>query len=268
MNTKRYQPTKVEIANLKRKDNCFKVSGDRVFATFQGEGLLESEGGTVGCPAVFFRLHFCNLHCGFPNGWQCDTGYTWNTQREEFWKEPKDWTINQVKDEIEKSWNEKFGSKDSSTKRLVITGGEPLLQQELIIKLLEQIPDWKVEIETNGTIKPDIKLDICQINCSPKLENSGNKKQFRYHPEVLKAINDCSVSWFKFVVNRVDDFEEIKKIAIDCVLRPEKILIMPEGYTIETVNNHREKIEKDVASLGWRISNRNQLLWFGSKRRT
>jgi len=100
-----YYPTKDEIQNLRRKEGCFKVSGDRVFATLQGEGLNESEGGTAGCPAVFFRLHLCNLHCGFPRGWQCDTGYTWDTRRQEFWKEPEDWTLEKTKKEIEDALN-------------------------------------------------------------------------------------------------------------------------------------------------------------------
>ena len=75
-------------------------------------------------------------------------------------------------------------------------------------------------------------------------------------------------SWFKFVVNDVSDFEEIKLIVSDGKLKADKILIMPEGFTLEAVSNHLKAIEKDVASLGWRITNRNQLLWFGTKRRT
>ena len=164
------------------------MSGDKVFATLQGEGLLESEGGTAGCPAVFFRLHYCNLHCGQPCGWKCDTGYTWDTSREEYWKEPEDWTIGKTKREIEKAWKEKFADEKGAEKRLVITGGEPLLQQDLIIKFLEKMSEWKVEIETNGTLLPQNELRRCQINCSPKLSNSGNEKEIRLKPMVLEKI--------------------------------------------------------------------------------
>ncbi len=268
MTNNQYQPSEKERQNIAIKQRCFKVSGDKVFATLQGEGLFEKEGGSAGCPAVFFRLQFCNLHCGQKGGWKCDTGYTWDTSREEYWTEPEDWTIEKTTNEIEKAWNEKFADIDPKKKRAVITGGEPLLQQTLIIELVKKMPNWQFEIETNGTITPDIKLSKCQINCSPKLENSGNEKLLRHKSEVLRTINSFPISWFKFVVNNVSDFEEIKLIVSECNLKAEKILIMPEGFTLEAVNGHLKAVEKDVTNLGWRITNRNQLLWFGSKRRT
>jgi organic radical activating enzyme len=263
-----YKPTKNDQKRLLPKPGYFKVSGDKVFATLQGEGLFEKEGGTAGCPAVFFRLQFCNLQCGLRKGWKCDTGYTWDKRREEYWKEPGDWTIEKSKNEIEKAWKKKFSGIDVRKKRLVITGGEPLLQQDRIIKLINIMPGWQFEIETNGTIIPDNNLKICQINCSPKLENSGNKKELRYRPEVLRVINSWPQSWFKFVVNEISDFTEIKEIAVNCGLSQEKILIMPEGFTLETVNDNKKKVEKKLIASGWKISDRNQLLWYGSKRRT
>ncbi len=267
MNTN-YQPDRDDLARITKKKNHFKVSGDKVFATFQGEGLFESEGGTAGCPAVFLRLQFCNLHCGQKSGWKCDTGYTWDTSREEYWKEPENWTVNKTKSAIEKSWNEKFADINPKRKRVVITGGEPLLQQNLIIKLVKIMPEWTFEIETNGTILPNEDLISCQINCSPKLENSGNEKQLRYQPQVLKIINKWPVSWFKFVANREKDIDEIEEMATACQLKPEKILIMPEGLTKEVVAEHRKIIEKIISKKKWRIIERNQLIWFGPKRKT
>src|SRR3989344_1911478 len=84
-----YRPTPEDKARIKILSDMFKVSGDGVFATLQGEGLTTKEGGTAGLPVVFLRLHFCNLTCGFPTGWQCDTRYTWNPRMEEFWKQPQ-----------------------------------------------------------------------------------------------------------------------------------------------------------------------------------
>ncbi|MFA6518115.1 MAG: 7-carboxy-7-deazaguanine synthase QueE [Candidatus Shapirobacteria bacterium] len=263
-----YKPTKGDLLKSARKLDFFKVSGDKVFATLQGEGLLESEGGTAGCPAVFLRLQFCNLHCGFPNGWRCDTGYTWDTKRAEYWQEPEDWSIEKTKIEIEKAWVDKFGLDKNIQKRVVITGGEPLLQQDLIVKLLNQMKDWQVEIETNGTIKPSPELIQCQINCSPKLANSGNEKKLRFRPEVLSLINGWPVGWFKFVVSRVEDLKEIEEIVESCNLNPKRVLIMPEGLTKEAVTEHQTLVQKDTNSRGWRIIERNQLIWFGPKRRT
>lgn len=250
------------------REGMFKVSGDQIFATLQGEGV------TAGEPAVFLRLHFCNLACGKNGGWQCDTGYTWDTRREDFWKEPIDWSIAQTAENIraewEKTpWEEKF-QKDgkASKKRVVVTGGEPTLQQAKIIEITKLLPDWAFEIETNGTIAPRPELINCQINCSPKLSNSGNAKERRYKPDVLKAINAMPNSWFKFVALDPKDFEEIDQMVQECGLDPKKILIMPEGYTKDNVDEHRTLVEEEVKKRGWNFTMRNQLIWFGPKRRT
>src|SRR4030065_718976 len=101
-----YRPPPEDKARIKILSDMFKVSGDGVFATLQGEGLTTKEGGTAGLPVVFLRLHFCNLTCGFPTGWQCDTRYTWNPRMEEFWKEPRDWSINQTAVNIRQAWRQ------------------------------------------------------------------------------------------------------------------------------------------------------------------
>lgn len=253
-----YRPTVEDKTRIKSHPDTLKMSGDQVFATLQGEGI------TAGKPSVFLRLHFCNLACSW-----CDTGYTWNKNREEFWKEPVDWTFSEAANNIEFAWMKRFGGQVSdSEKRIVITGGEPLLQQKKIVDLLSFLPNWKVEIETNGTIAPLPQLYGCQINCSPKLENSNNSKNRRYKPEVLKVINDLPNSWFKFVVTTQSDLEEIGQIVKECNLNTQKILIMPEGTTLDTTTAHLSLFEEDVKKKGWNVTKRNQLEWFGSKRRT
>jgi organic radical activating enzyme len=254
----RYKVTPEDRARISLRENTLKVSGDQIFATLQGEGV------TSGSKAVFLRLHFCNLKCSW-----CDTTYTWNKNNPEFWQEPQDWSFPQTVNKIEKSWQEKF-SPDTpiSEKRVVITGGEPLLQQNKIVEVIKHLPNWNVEIETNGTIMPLPELSNCQFNCSPKLENSGNEKQKRYKPEVLEFINSLPNSWFKFVVSETKDLEEIDQIVSECGLIPEKILIMPEGHTIESTSKHLTTVEKAVSERGWKVAKRNQLEWFGNKRRT
>ena len=145
--------------NMAMSKDKFKVSGDGVFYTLQGEGV------SMGKPACFLRLHVCNLKCEW-----CDTRYTWDANTKEFWTEGKDWSIAETKLKVESSW----GCRNTIIpKRLVITGGEPLLQKEKIDLLLDKMPDWLIEIETNGTVLPTVKmLERCQFNCSPKLGNT------------------------------------------------------------------------------------------------
>ncbi len=259
----KYQITDDDRNRIKLQADKLKISGDKIFATLQGEG------STTGKKAIFLRLHFCNLACGKKEGWQCDTGYTWDKDRSEFWQEAEDWTYLETANRVKLLWSKEFGhNTPDSQKRIVITGGEPLLQQEKIVKLLEFLSNWNVEIETNGTIKPDKKLEPCQINCSPKLANSGNPLERRYNPEVLIAINEMPNSWFKFVVASVEDLNEVETIIQECHLQKNKILIMPEGLTLAETTKHLQIIQQEVGQRGWIVAKRKQLEWFGTKRRT
>lgn len=255
-----YRPSVADIERLKPKADMLKVSGDRVFATLQGEGV------TAGLPSVFLRLHYCNLTCGLPIGWKCDTTYTWDSRIPEFWKEPEDWSYVKAASLVEEAWDAKFG--DKQERRLVVTGGEPLIQQRKLAKLLELLRGWRVEIETNGTITPIPVLQTRQFNCSPKLENSGNNKARRYNPSALRAINALPNSWFKFVVSDISDLDEIGEIVRDCGLNEDKLLIMPEGQTADVVEGHAQLVRDAVNERGWKITMRNQLIWYGDKRRT
>jgi len=229
------------------KPKHFKVSGDQTFFTLQGEGQ------SIGKSAVFLRLHFCNLHCNW-----CDTKYTWDKNSKEFWQEGKDWSFQHTLKEISKN----------PTERLVITGGEPLLQQERIAEFIDLIPDWQIEIETNGTIKPlPLLTQRCQFNVSPKLENSDNSLKLRYKPDVLKVFNQLPNTTFKFVVQSEKDMNEIDQIVSECGLDPSKIIIMPEGTTQEDIRNHALSITEQVKNRGWRLLPRLQVMLWGAKRK-
>lgn len=244
--TEIYRPTPDERYRLKMKPDQFKVSGDRVFFTLQGEGQ------SIGKPAVFLRLHLCNLRCSW-----CDTKYTWDKNSREFWQEGEDWNFQHTFEEIS----------SHTAKRLVITGGEPMLQQGRIANFIELIPEWDIEIETNGTIAPfPLLAQRCQFNVSPKLENSDNSLQLRYKPEVLKVFNELPRTTFKFVVQAERDFEEIDRIVDECKLDPSKIIIMSEGTTQEEIRNHALSVSEQVKQRGWRLLPRLQIMLWDEKR--
>jgi len=232
------------------------VSGDGVFASFQGEG------STIGRPAVFLRLQLCNLHCRW-----CDTYYTWDKNSPDYLKEQKLWTIKETVSEIKKAWKKKFF--ESKGKRLVITGGEPLIQQEKLIKLVSLLSDWEIEIETNGTIKTHNPLkNRCQFNVSPKLDNSGNSVEIRYSQETLSDFSNLDNSWFKFVVVTPDDFNEIDQIVTQCCIPTERVIIMAEGNEEAIVKRNMIRLLLEIKKRGFRILPRLQLILFGPKRRT
>ncbi len=245
--TKIYRPTSDEKSKSRMKLGQFKVSGDQVFFTLQGEGR------SIGKSVVFLRLHFCNLHCSW-----CDTKYTWDKNAKEFWQEGEDWSFQRTLGEIS----------SYPVKRLVVTGGEPLLQQERIVEFIELIPEWKIEIETNGTIAPlPFLTQKCQFNVSPKLKNSENPFNLRYKPSVLKAFNDLSKTTFKFIVQSEKDFEEIDQIVSKCELDPNKIIIMPEGVTQGDIKKHALSVSEQIKQRGWRLLPRLQVMLWGAERK-
>jgi len=239
---------------LRMQAGYFKISGDGVFYTIQGEGI------TMGMPACFLRLHTCNLKCIW-----CDAWYTWNPNTNEFWTESKNWSIIETKNKIENEWgcvNPKI------KKRLVITGGEPLLQKDRIDQLLKLLPDWNIEIETNGTIMPsNLQLKRCQFNCSPKLKNSGNPDHLRIKKEVLSELNKVN-TMFKFVVMTKEDMEEIEQNFIYPIkIDTNKIVIMPQGISPLEVANNAQQIVELVKKKGYRLLDRLHINIWGAKRK-
>lgn len=237
------------------KAEHFKVSGDRAFYTLQGEGT------SVGEPAVFLRLHFCNLRC-----WYCDTPYAVFPDREDFQTEAKDWSIEEAENNIRNLWG---CNNPEKTKRLVITGGEPLLQKERIDLLLDRLPEWKIEIETNGTIMPTEKqLQRCKFNCSPKLHNSDNPERKRIKGKVINALKEVD-STFKFVVTSPEDLDEIERDYITPFNIPiDKILLMPEGTDTETLRRHSQAVAEYAKQKGYRLLGRLQVELYGNTRAT
>ncbi|MBI2599672.1 7-carboxy-7-deazaguanine synthase QueE [Candidatus Daviesbacteria bacterium] len=241
-----YTPTPQEAQRLKMQPDMLKVSGDGVFFSIQGEGQ------SLGWPSVFLRLHFCNLRCSW-----CDTKYTWNKKSPEFWQESQDWSIEKAVAEITRF----------PARRLIVTGGEPLIQQRKVVSLLQQIPDWDVEIETAGTISPLVQLqERVQFNVSPKLANSGNSRATRFKPDVLRVFNGLPLTSFKFVVQSPEDFAEIDQIVQDCDLDQSKVIIMPEGSTQEDIKKHGLMIVDEVKERGWRLMPRFHVVLWGAER--
>ncbi len=237
------------------KKDHLKVSGDGVFYTLQGEG------STMGSPACFLRLHLCNLQCSW-----CDTWYTWKKDTKEFWEESQDWTLEETKQKIEQAWG---CVNPLVQKRVVVTGGEPLLQKNCIEKLMRMMPEWIFEIETNGTILPtDYMLEHCQFNCSPKLANSHNPELARIKSLVLQTLNKAHTS-FKFVVSANSDLDEIENNFIKPFgLDIGKVIVMPQGQSTEEVAKNAQAVAEYTKKKGYRLLDRLHLTIWGAKRKT
>ena len=215
--------------------NKLLISSD--FYSIQGEGI------SSGIPSYFVRLGICNLTCGmsrkFANQlakdksledgeifegdlhkegkatWTCDSTsqWLWRGEDKEFQYLIDRWKEQGIYEDIK-----------NGTIHIIWTGGEPTIKghQEAIYNFYEY---WIVteigpgkkgidpfqEIETNGTIYIETPLFdmLDQINCSPKLSNSGMTEKQRINPDAIKRIMEHSNYQFKFVISNEEDVKEM-----------------------------------------------------------
>ncbi len=240
--------------------------GAEIFYTLQGEGV------SVGAPAVFVRLSLCNLHCVW-----CDTDHTWNFEGTP-WKHEKDGAAGYAKHRKEEVILE-MDVRDVAKvvrgfgcRRVVLTGGEPLLQEgelvELMACLREDGAEWFFEMETNGTRSPGEVLvaGMGQFNVSPKLGNSGMAEGLRVKREALKALVGTGKAWFKFVVQGEEDVVEVLGLLEEVGLPRERVILMPEGRTVADLDEVAGWVAERCRDLGFRFSDRLHVRLWGDKR--
>ncbi|MDF1835464.1 MAG: 7-carboxy-7-deazaguanine synthase QueE, partial [Alteraurantiacibacter sp. bin_em_oilr2.035] len=188
-----------------------------IFASLQGEGP------SAGAPVAFLRLSRCNLACVW-----CDTAYTWHFEGDN--RPHRDGETYQRKPnqlELEEAEVAKMIAA-LGQKRLVITGGEPLMQAGKLAAMLELLPDIAVEVETNDPpARFDVRVD--QYNVSPKLAHSGNPADLALKPEMLDRWATDERAFFKFVIAEPDDVEEVLTLARTHFIPAKRIFLMPEG---------------------------------------
>jgi 7-carboxy-7-deazaguanine synthase len=213
--------------------------------TFQGEGPL------AGQAAMFVRLFGCPLSCAW-----CDTGWTWDATRFDLGAEQHPMPVEVVLNHL----------RAHQTGLVVVTGGEPLLQQDGLIALAAGIHADKavrqVQVETSGTIAPRPALSaVITLYCvSPKLSNSGLRRHQRIRPGVLRDFAATGKASFKFVVCDPADLDEISEITAECALEP--VWVMPEGRDSATILARMRELAGPVAARGWNLTPRLQvLLW-------
>ncbi len=148
---------------------------NEIFYSLQGEAL------EVGLPSVFIRLTGCPLRCSY-----CDTKYAF--------KGNNLIAINDIVTEVEKY----------NTKHVCVTGGEPLAQKNCNILLDILISkDYKVSLETSGSIDIDNVDDRVSIVMDIKTPSSGESKQNKYINIAKLQTNDQ----LKFVIGSKSDFD-------------------------------------------------------------
>jgi organic radical activating enzyme len=251
-----------------RKDRL-KISS--AFYSIQGEGI------SSGVPSYFVRLATCNLTCGmsrkFANQlakeqtledgeifvgdlhaegkatWTCDSTsqWLWRGEDKEF-----QYLIDQ--------WKEQGIYKDirNGTIHIIWTGGEPTIKghQEAITNFLFHLHDiegWNKppynEIETNGTIVIEDSLFklLHQINCSPKLSNSGLDAKQRIVPDAINTIMSHINYQFKFVISNEEDVNEMFRDFIEPFNIPLTNVVCMPGLDSQTDFHERTQFVLEMA---------------------
>lgn len=237
-----------------------------IFSSLQGEGK------NAGRPRVFVRLSGCNLHCRW-----CDTAYTWNWRGTEFTHDQDrpgaahkfDPAREMLKLDTSVVLNAVL---NFASDGLVITGGEPLMQQGAVLALAQAVgaarPNWPIEIETNGAIAPAAELVRCiaLFTVSPKLAHSGNAAEAALKPDVLRRFVALPSAVFKFVVRNAGDVGIVAALANDLKITPDRIFVMPEGTTTERLIEHGKAVIEEALKHGFSFSDRLHIHLWGAKR--
>lgn len=150
---------------------------------------VQGEGKFTGFPTTFVRLAGCNLKCSF-----CDTAYA-NKGRK------KRMSIQTILNYIFKMGNQ----------YICITGGEPLLQEEVYTLIYELVDrGYNVTIETNGAVEIEDygylrSFSYCMdIKCPSSGMDSHNK-----YSNLANLIAKDEV---KFVVKDLEDYTFAKEV--------------------------------------------------------
>lgn len=255
-----------------------KLRVSEIFCSIQGEG------STMGKPSIFVRLQGCNLLCGNPQGslkgksqeeinqMQGDNA-TWTCDSIAVWLDGDKRKVTDIGDDI----MAKYQTELEAGAQIIITGGEPLLQDDSIFHLIKYLkkpyPSLRTEIETNGTVtpleylyQPDYAPLVTQFNVSPKLANSGMSKERRIinkSMETFRILAYRKKAIFKFVVTRPEDLDEILKDYIHRFGLPkERIYLMPGCSNREQFEGVAPLVAKICQLEGFQFSSRLQInLW-------
>jgi organic radical activating enzyme len=180
-----------------------------IFASIQGEGIY------VGRPHAFVRLEGCNLDCDY-----CDTAASREVHRSfcSVEKTPGHGDFAFMQNPLEVPDVVEAIAPLAKHGDVSITGGEPLLQVDFLVKLLPALRSkgYRVHLETNGTLPDAItrlagQLDVVAMDF--KLPSStACAEYFAEHEKFLKSTQRAKVFVKVIVTSDVTD-EEIRRSA-------------------------------------------------------
>ena len=156
---------------------------------------------------------------------------------------------------------------------LVLTGGEPLLHQAVLAPLLEELrerrPDLRVEVETNGTISPTVRMRelVHLFVVSPKLTNSAIAEKRRLRLPVLAEFSQLRAV-LKFVLESPSDVQEATDVAERSGFDHTRVWVMPQTTSAMELGPLIADLAPAAIRAGFKVSSRLHVLAWGDARGT
>lgn len=220
---------------------------------------IQGEGPSTGRSAMFVRLAGCNLTCTW-----CDTKFSWHPDHIDPDRSP---TVVNPED-VARQLDQRTADPDAAAPlvtRLVVTGGEPLLQASTLVALCAPLRalGWDIEVETSGTVAPGALADLAtQFNVSPKLVHSGVDARARLRPKVLTELAALPNTVFKFVAEQTSDLDEVAAIVETLNIETSRVFVMAQATSADRVLATSRELVDAVVSRGWGLTPRwHTLLW-------
>ncbi|MFD0396486.1 7-carboxy-7-deazaguanine synthase QueE [Kitasatospora sp. NPDC127121] len=214
---------------------------------------VQGEGPSAGQHASFLRMGDCNLACN-----TCDTPYSWDWNRYSRSEQTRRVPPEQVAAEL----------LQHPTRLVVITGGEPMMQQAQLAPVAARLTEAgrRIEVETNGTIAPESAFDrhISLYVVSPKLAHMGMPQVRRIKPDVLAVFQATNRAVFKFVLDSPQDADEVAVLQEAYGL--ERVWIMPQATTATAVLDGMRALADTAIERRWNLSPRLHTLLWGDER--
>lgn len=207
---------------------------NELFETIQGEGSF------TGQPSIFLRLQGCPVGCSW-----CDTKHTWEIQLDDqvstsnMVSKPQEsdhWASLSIEDILSV-----FKEQGYQAKHVVITGGEPCMEDLTPLCNALESNGYSCQVETSGTFEIRVS-ETCWVTVSPKINMKGGYKILK---SAMHRANEI-----KHPVATENHVDELKALLIEHGVEDKQVYLQP----ISQKQRATELAIKTCIENNWRLS--------------